>query len=262
MRAGIEFDEDYDNVDADVRVYEQIYQLRPRIDDGLPRDALEYFATLRQSGEHGGAFRYSSILTDVLAWVLERASDTRFHELVARELWTPMGAEFDAEVTLDRHGNAMADGGICATLRDLARFGLQYLGSRRAAHFRSSLPTGSRTQFEGAPDGPDVFETLGVQPGFPWDRTIAAVGGSAVATTRTCTPRESTARTSSSTVRPRWSWSSSRAGRILSIDEPSTPLLPPLLPSGGISNDERGIESVRRVLIEHRAIVTARKTES
>ena len=31
-----------------------------------------------------------------------------------------MGAEFDAEITVDAHGNAMADGGVCATLRDLA----------------------------------------------------------------------------------------------------------------------------------------------
>jgi hypothetical protein len=34
-----------------------------------------------------------------------------------------MGAEFDAEVTVDGDGHAMADGGVCCTLRDLARFG-------------------------------------------------------------------------------------------------------------------------------------------
>jgi CubicO group peptidase (beta-lactamase class C family) len=34
-----------------------------------------------------------------------------------------MGAEFDAEITVDADGNPMADGGICTTLRDLARFG-------------------------------------------------------------------------------------------------------------------------------------------
>ena len=37
-----------------------------------------------------------------------------------------MGAEFDAEITVDARGNAMADGGICATLRDLGRFGLLF----------------------------------------------------------------------------------------------------------------------------------------
>jgi CubicO group peptidase (beta-lactamase class C family) len=43
-----------------------------------------------------------------------------------------MGAEFTAEITVDGHGNAMADGGVCCTLRDLARFGrLMLEGGRR-----------------------------------------------------------------------------------------------------------------------------------
>jgi CubicO group peptidase (beta-lactamase class C family) len=43
-----------------------------------------------------------------------------------------MGAEFDAEITVDAHGHPMADGGICCTLRDLARFGqLMMDGGRR-----------------------------------------------------------------------------------------------------------------------------------
>src|SRR5579862_6315750 len=123
MRTGTLFDENYENLQADVRVYEQVYLWRPRVDAELPPDALSYFATLHNDGPHGGPFRYRSILTDVLAWVLERAGGARFHELISRELWMPMGAEFDAEVTLDAHGNPMADGGISATLRDLGRFG-------------------------------------------------------------------------------------------------------------------------------------------
>ena len=88
-----------------------------------PADAIGYFATLRNDGPHGGPFRYRSILTDVLAWVIERAAGERLVELIARELWQPMGAEFDAEITVDAHGNPMADGGISATLRDVRHFG-------------------------------------------------------------------------------------------------------------------------------------------
>jgi CubicO group peptidase (beta-lactamase class C family) len=47
----------------------------------------------------------------------------RLGELITREIWQPIGAEFDADLTIDGHGTAMADGGMCATLRDLARFG-------------------------------------------------------------------------------------------------------------------------------------------
>jgi CubicO group peptidase (beta-lactamase class C family) len=123
MRAGTRFDEDYDNIRADVRVYEQIYLWRPRTARRLPATITDYYGTLRNARAHGGPFDYRSILTDLLGWVIERASGLRFADLISRELWAPMGAEFDAEVTVDAHGHAMADGGICCTLRDLARFG-------------------------------------------------------------------------------------------------------------------------------------------
>jgi CubicO group peptidase (beta-lactamase class C family) len=123
MRAGTRFNEDYDDLMADVRVYEQIYLWRPRTTSGLPADITSYLPTLQNQSAHGGPFDYRSILTDMLAWVMERAAGARLPDLIARELWAPMGAEFDAEITVDGHGNAMADGGVCMTLRDLARFG-------------------------------------------------------------------------------------------------------------------------------------------
>jgi CubicO group peptidase (beta-lactamase class C family) len=123
MRAGTRFNEDYDDLTADVRVYEQIYLWRPRERKHLPADITAYMTTLENQGPHGGPFDYRSILTDMLAWIIERAAGERLPELIARELWRPMGAEFDAEITVDGRGNAMADGGVCTTLRDLARFG-------------------------------------------------------------------------------------------------------------------------------------------
>jgi CubicO group peptidase (beta-lactamase class C family) len=123
MRTGTRFNEDYDDLAADVRVYEQIYQWRPKTRRHLPDDITAYFPTLRNKRKHGGPFDYRSVLTDVLGWVLERAAGARLPDLMSRELWQPMGAEFDAEITVDACGNAMADGGVSCTLRDLARFG-------------------------------------------------------------------------------------------------------------------------------------------
>ena len=140
MRAGTRFDEDYANLDADVRVYEQIYLWRPWSAAGLPDDITAYYPTLQNDGPHGGAFSYRSILTDVLAWVMERAAGARLPALISRELWGPLGAEFDAEVTVDAHGNAMADGGVCCTLRDLARFGQLLLQGGRRGH-RAVIPS-------------------------------------------------------------------------------------------------------------------------
>jgi CubicO group peptidase (beta-lactamase class C family) len=167
MRAGTRFDETYENLDADVRVYEQVYLWRPREGKRLPEDALGYFATLRNDGEHGGPFRYRSILTDVLGWVVERAGGARLHELISRELWQPMGAEFDAEITVDSRGNAMADGGMCATLRDLARFGQTIL--QAAATGRQGIVPHAwiADTIRGAPDGPRAFAEGDNPPGYP-----------------------------------------------------------------------------------------------
>ena len=82
MRAGTRFDESYDNPESDVRTYERVYLWRPDGAEPRPADALEYYATLHNDGEHGGPFRYRSILTDVLGWVLEKAGGARLHELI------------------------------------------------------------------------------------------------------------------------------------------------------------------------------------
>jgi len=170
MRAGTRFDETYENLDSDVRTYERVYLWRPDIAEPRPADALAYFATLRNDGEHGGPFRYRSILTDVLGWVLEKAGGARLHDLIAHLLWQPMGAEFDAEITVDARGNAMADGGVCATLRDMGRFGLHVAAAARSVASRPSGPVPSEwvhNTIAGAPDGVQAFVAAGEEPGFP-----------------------------------------------------------------------------------------------
>jgi CubicO group peptidase (beta-lactamase class C family) len=157
MRAGTRFSEDYDDPTAEVRVYEQIYLWRPRVTRRLPVDATAYFATLKNDGPHGGPFRYRSVLTDVLAWVIERAGGARLPELISRELWQPMGAEFDAEVTVDAHGNAMADGGVCATLRDLARFGQLFLNGGCRGSTRIVPAPWIRDIVRGGPDSAEAY---------------------------------------------------------------------------------------------------------
>jgi CubicO group peptidase (beta-lactamase class C family) len=167
MRAGTRFDESYDDPEADVRTYERVYLWRPDDGQARPDDALGYFATLRNDGPHGGPFRYRSILTDVLAWVLERSAGTRLHELIAAALWQPMGAEFDAEITVDRHGNPMADGGICATLRDAARFGQLYL-QRGRLRGREIVPAAwIDDTIRGTPDGATAFRNGDNPDGYP-----------------------------------------------------------------------------------------------
>jgi CubicO group peptidase (beta-lactamase class C family) len=76
---------------------------------------------------HGSPFKYRSILTDVLAWAAAEATGTRFGELFADRIWRRLGTERDAEIVVDAAGFPAAEGGICTTLGDLARFGLMHL---------------------------------------------------------------------------------------------------------------------------------------
>jgi CubicO group peptidase (beta-lactamase class C family) len=123
MRSGVTFVEDYDDPQADVRVLDEWIGWRPKQAEEVPRGLYAYLLTLGSGTEHGGPFRYRSAETDVLGWVCERAAGTRMADLISARVWAPMGAEFDAEIICDGYGTAVHDGGLCATARDLARFG-------------------------------------------------------------------------------------------------------------------------------------------
>jgi CubicO group peptidase (beta-lactamase class C family) len=128
MRAGTRFDEeDYGNPDSDGVLLEFISGYRTTHRTDLPADTYQWIRALDNDGEHGGPFRYRSILTDVLAWAAVEATGTRFPELFADRIWSRIGAEHDAEIIVDAAGFPVVEGGICTTLRDLARFGLMHL---------------------------------------------------------------------------------------------------------------------------------------
>jgi CubicO group peptidase (beta-lactamase class C family) len=59
--------------------------------------------------------------------VLACAGAKPYPELLSASLWSAIGAERDAEIILDSDGFPLVEGGMCATLRDVARFGLMWL---------------------------------------------------------------------------------------------------------------------------------------
>lgn len=127
MRTGTRFAEDYDDPTSDAPVLDRVAGWAPPNGEE-PADLHAYIASLQNDQEHGGAFRYRSVLTDLLGWVVEEAGQARFAELFSREIWSKLGCEQDADITLDPGGHPFTDGGICTTARDLARFGSLYLG--------------------------------------------------------------------------------------------------------------------------------------
>jgi CubicO group peptidase (beta-lactamase class C family) len=133
MRAGTKWDEDnYDDPDSEGRIVDEVSDYIPRTRHDLPPDTATWIAALGNTGDHGGRFQYRSILTDVLAWVIEAATGEAFADVFSRVLWSRIGAERDAEIIVDNAGFPIADGGISCTARDLARFGQVLLDGGRA----------------------------------------------------------------------------------------------------------------------------------
>jgi CubicO group peptidase (beta-lactamase class C family) len=124
MRVGLDFDEDYLATSGAIVEYRKSANWNPLGPGERPTDLRRFLAGLKErSGPDGGPFHYVSTNTDLLGWVLERASGIRFADLLSILLWKPMGAQSSAYITVDRLGAPRCAGGICTTTMDLARIG-------------------------------------------------------------------------------------------------------------------------------------------
>ena len=168
MRSGIAFSENYLDSEAEVRLLEQAIGWAPRRHPGVPATMYDFLLTLRQQRPHGGRFEYRSCETDVLGWVCEAAAGTRMPELMSQRLWSRLGAERDAVIAVDAVGTGMFDGGICATLRDLARFGLMVLAEGTSPTGEQVVPAAwIADTVTGGPDSRAAFADCPVDNGMP-----------------------------------------------------------------------------------------------
>jgi len=167
MRSGIAFSEEYQNPDAEVRILEHAASWRPA--RGHPLSTYEYLCGLRAAGPHGSGFRYRSCETDLLGWVCERAGGTDMATLLSQLIWQKLGMENDGYIAVDPSGTAVHDGGLCATARDVARFGQLLLDDGRAFSGDQVLPADwTRDVLAGAHDGKDAFAaTSSFESGMP-----------------------------------------------------------------------------------------------
>jgi CubicO group peptidase (beta-lactamase class C family) len=122
MTVAVAYDEAYADPQSELQTHDRASGWRAP-HPGDPSGIKEFLTTLRKDGEHGRAFQYCSANTDVLAWILEGVTGRPLHGVLSTDLWAPMGAEFDALATVDSEDFVLASGGVCVTLRDLARFG-------------------------------------------------------------------------------------------------------------------------------------------
>lgn len=124
MTTGLKFSEDYADPKAEVWAHAQAGSPLPKPKDYTgPRSYFEFLQTVQPQGKHGEAFAYKTVNSDVLGWIIARATGRDVAQLLSERIWSRIGAEQDAYLTVDSTGTPFAGGGLNTGLRDLARFG-------------------------------------------------------------------------------------------------------------------------------------------
>src|SRR5262245_13812627 len=87
MRAGIVWDEDYLATTGPIVDYRKSTGWNPPGPGDAPADLKSFLRSVKQTGPHGGAFHYVSPNSDLLGWLIERATGRRYAELMSERLW-------------------------------------------------------------------------------------------------------------------------------------------------------------------------------
>jgi CubicO group peptidase (beta-lactamase class C family) len=119
MSSGIDFGESYSNPFG--------FVAKAYYGNDLRKLVMQYSA----SDEPGTLHRYQGGDTQLLAFVLEKATGTTVPRYFSKSLWTQIGAEEEAWWNTDEQGAAKASCCIHSNARDFARLGQLYLDSGR-----------------------------------------------------------------------------------------------------------------------------------
>jgi CubicO group peptidase (beta-lactamase class C family) len=127
MRSGMDCrDSDgYDTPGKCVLVVDEIFGIMPDRSN-QSGTAQSYLRTVKASKPPTQSLEYNSANTLVLGFVIEAVTEQPLYQALASSVWQPMGAESDALIIVNEHGETYAGGGISARLMDIARFGLLY----------------------------------------------------------------------------------------------------------------------------------------
>lgn len=169
MTTSIRFTEDYTDFNAEVFEFARAGGIFPQpADYNGPEGFYAYLQTLQKEGPHGEGFKYRSVNTEVLGWLIARVSGVNAVDFLQDRIWSRLGAEEDAVILVDSVGTGWAAGGLNATLRDHGRFGeMMRLGGKwRGAQV---VPSSVVDDIRGGGDRSD-FAKAGYQtlPGFSY----------------------------------------------------------------------------------------------
>lgn len=124
MTTSFQYSEDYNDPKADVWTYSAAGSPYPKPKDfSGPKTYYDYLKTVKGQGDHGQAFAYKTPNTDVLGWIVVRTAGKPIPELISERIWSRIGMEQSAFITVDSVGTPFVGGGLNCGLRDLARVG-------------------------------------------------------------------------------------------------------------------------------------------
>jgi CubicO group peptidase (beta-lactamase class C family) len=121
MSSGIKFDETYTNKLSDINMlFYRVFLAGASIN--------EIMTGYERNAPAGSRFQYVSSDSQVLSWVLTKASGMSLSKYMQTRLWAPLGMESSAYWSIEREGGAeVAYCCLNATARDYAKLGQLYL---------------------------------------------------------------------------------------------------------------------------------------
>jgi CubicO group peptidase (beta-lactamase class C family) len=124
MTTAVDFTEDYtESVPPSMMAYNRAVGFASRNREAGPRSIYAFLATVGKQGAHGDAFTYRTPNTDVVGWLIARATGQSPTTVLSERLWSQLGAEDDGFLVIDDDGTPQAGLSLNVRLRDLARFG-------------------------------------------------------------------------------------------------------------------------------------------
>jgi len=125
MTTSLKYSEDYSDPNAEVWIFSAAGNPlpKPKEYEG-PKNYYEYLQTVKKEDlKHGEVFAYKTINTDVMGWIISRATGKSLTQLLSERIWKPLGTYIDGYYQVDASGIAFAGGGFSANLRDMGMFG-------------------------------------------------------------------------------------------------------------------------------------------
>ncbi|HVS78532.1 MAG TPA: serine hydrolase, partial [Steroidobacteraceae bacterium] len=159
MRSGVDYDERYDFTHPSLAA--------AMFEDSLVENRIRFAAFAKIVGRAyppGTRFNYSTLETEVLGWVLRRATKQSISQYMSARLWKPAGMESYGFWIMDGPppvGREFNGAGFNAVLRDYGRLGLLMLRDGRGPGGKQMIPR------DWVRESTDARDTKPVEPGSP-----------------------------------------------------------------------------------------------